>query len=110
MILVGEKVGGIQHRIAQIFECRAMKLVAAALGNNADLPARAASELRRGHAGLHRELLDRVRKAEVTQRRVDLRIDDADAVEQEHVGLRARPRHIEAATLCAGRRREYARG
>ena len=87
-----------------------MKLVATAFGNDADLPARAASELRRGHASLHRELLDRVRKPEVTQRRVDLRIDDADAVEQEHVGLRARPRHIEAATLGARRRREYARG
>src|SRR6266478_3599827 len=74
-----------------------MKLVAAAFGNNANLSARAASELRRGHAGLHRELLDRVCKAEVTQRRVDLRIDDADAVEQKHVGLRARPGDIEAA-------------
>jgi hypothetical protein len=80
-----------------------MKLVAAALGNDADLSARAAPELRRGYAGLHRELLHRVGDAEITERRVDLRIDDADAVEQEHVGLRTRPGHIEAAALCARR-------
>ena len=109
-ILVREKIGGIQHRIAQILEHRAVKLVGAALGNDADLAARAAAELRRGHAGLHRKLLNRVRKAEVAQRRVDLRIDYANAVEQEHIGLGARPRHVEAATLRARRRGQDAWG
>ena len=78
-----------------------MKLVAAALGNDANLPARATPELSRGHAGLHRELLNRVGNAEVAQRRVDLGVDVADAIEQEYVGLRARPGDIEAAALCA---------
>src|SRR6267378_8371016 len=87
-----------------------MKLVAAALCYDAHLSARAAPELRRGHAGLHRELLHRVGDAEVTERRVDLRIDDADTVEQEHVGLRTRPGDIEAATLRTRRRRHDARG
>jgi hypothetical protein len=109
-LLVGEKVGRIQRVITQILEGRAMKLLGAALRNDADLSAGAPPELRGGHAGLHGEFLHRVGDAEVTQRRVNLCIDIADAVEQEHIGLRACPGDIEAASLHTICRWHYARG
>ncbi len=39
-----------------------------------------------------------------------MRVDVAHAIQQEHVGLRTRARHIEAPALGASRRRQHARG
>src|ERR1051325_430123 len=78
-----------------------MKLVAAALGNDAHLAAGAAPKLGRSDTGLHGKLLHGISNAEVAERGVDLRINVADTVEQEDVGLGACPGHVEAATLRA---------
>ena len=76
-----------------------MKLVAAALGDDAHLSAGAAPELGGRHAGLHCKLLHGVGDAEVAQSGVDLSIDHADTIQQEDIGLRSRPSHIESTAL-----------
>src|SRR5207237_2305214 len=55
---VGKEVRRIQLGVTKVFERRSMKLVAAALGDDVDLGAGAAAELRQSHAGLDREFLD----------------------------------------------------
>ena len=110
VVLVGEEIGRVQHRIAQILERGSVKLVRAAFGNNAHLTARAAPKLRSGHAGLHGKLLHGVGNAEVAECGVDLSIDVAHAVKQEDVGLRTGSGHVEAATLCASGGGQHARG
>ena len=87
-----------------------MKLVAAALGHNTDLTAGTAPKLGRSYAGLHGKLLHGVGDAEVAERGVDLRINITDTIEQEDVGLGARPGHVEAATLRARGGGQHARG
>src|SRR6202171_1696035 len=108
-LLVGEEVRGIQHVVAQVLERRAMKLIGAALGDDAHLSAGSPAEFCGGYAGLHSKLLHRVRYPEVTQRRVDLRIDVAHSIQQEHVRLRARTRDIKSPALRTRRRGHHAR-
>ena len=98
-ILVGEKISSVQHGIAQILECGPVKLVGAALGNDAHLSTSATPELRSSHAGLHGKLLHTVGDPEVAKGRVDLCVDVADTIEQEDVRLRAGSGHVEASTL-----------
>src|SRR6266852_3282085 len=98
-LFVGEEIRGIEHIIAQILERGTMKLIRTAFGDDVYLSAGAAPELRGGHTGLHRIFLYCVGYPEVPQGRVDLGIDVANAIQQEHVGLRTRAGDIEASTL-----------
>src|SRR5947199_1661379 len=109
VILVREKVRGVEHGIAQILKRRSMKRVGAAFGNDAHLSAGAAAELRRGYARLHRKFLHRIGDAEIPERRIDLRVDVAHAIEQKYVGLGTGAGHVESPALRAGRRRQHPR-
>ena len=102
-ILVGEKIRGVQHGIAQILESCPMKLIGTALGDNVYLSARTTTELRCGHAGLYGKLLHCVGDAKIAEGRVDLRVDVAHTVQEEDVGLGTSPGHIEAPTLRSRR-------
>src|SRR5258708_37174946 len=104
VVLVGEEIGGIQNGITQVLECSPVKLVGAALGNDAHLTTGPAPKLGRGYAGLHSKLLYGVCNAEVAERGVDLRVDVADAAEQKTVALGAGSGPVEAPALrSAGR-------
>ena len=60
-----------------------------------------ASKLRCRHAGLNRKLLHSVGDTEITQRRADLRVHIADAIEEKQVRLRARSAYTESPALLA---------
>ena len=62
-----------------------MEFISSALRHDADLPACAAPEFRSGNTGLNGELLHRVSDSEVAQCRIDLSIDVAHTIEQEHI-------------------------
>src|SRR5262249_24212635 len=74
-----------------------------------DLPAAAAAEFGLRDRRLYGEFLHGVGDAEIVQRRIDLRVRIADAVNQEDVRLRTRSGDIECAALSAGGRGQYAR-
>src|SRR5690349_22007809 len=104
LILVGKEIRGVEHGIPQILECRPVKLVRPALGNDIHLAAGTAAKLCRGHTGLHHKFLNGIGDTEVAERRVDLRVDIADSIQKKYVGLGAGAGHIESATLCTGGR------
>src|SRR5262249_18791430 len=102
--LVREEVGGVEDSVAQILKRRAMILIGSALGYDVDLSAGAAAEFGQRDRCLNSELLHGVSDAEVVERRIDLRVRIADAVNQEDVRLRTRSGDIESAALRARRR------
>ena len=101
--LVHEEIGCIEVRIAEIFEHTAMYRIAAALGNDAHLSARPASEFGGRNAGLYGEFLDSVPDPEVVEIRIDLRVHVARAVPKVDVRLRARAGDVEAQHLSTSR-------
>ncbi len=102
-IFVGEEVGSVKHRIAEVLERRPVKLIGSALGDDIHLAAGATAELRCSHAGLNSEFLHRIGDSEIAKRGVNLRVDVANAVEQEDVGLRTGAGDVETTALSAGR-------
>src|SRR5262249_12083371 len=82
-----EVVVCVQRFVAPNIKKGPMVLVASALGDNADLRPRIAAHLGAGNAGLHVELLNRVRNVEISKRAIHLRIVVVDAVKREVVRL-----------------------
>src|SRR5436853_2837363 len=85
-----------------------MNLIASALRYNAYLAPCAASKLGGRDAGLHGEFLHSIGDPEVAERRVDLSVDNTDAIQHEDVRLLPRAGDVKSATLSPASGRQGA--